>query len=152
MVIKSKKHEGIVNLDRQRKKISNKKSDLNHRKTNATKMNYQKSKKKNIILRKSAHLTRMLEKNLTSCTTNTCSYTLGLYDGFWGSQRDYYELEDSEYTDPFLPNLNWNEDDEFEDYYWDDNYDPFDPFGHRLDSLVMDSHMENSMARFDNMY
>ena len=141
MVIKSKKHEGIVNLDRQRKKISNKKSDLNHRKTNATKINYQKSKKKNIILRKSAHLTRMLEKNLTSCTTNTCSYTLGLYDGFWGSQRDYYELEDSEYTDPFLPNLNWNEDDEFEDYYWDDNYDPFDPFGHRLDSLVMDSHM-----------
>ena len=54
--------------------------------------------------------------------------------------------------EPFLPNLNWNEDNEFEDYYWDDNYDPFDPFGHRLDSLVMDSHMENSMARFDNMY
>ena len=77
---------------------------------------------------------------------------LGLYDGFLGCERDYYELKQSENMEPFLPNLNWNEDDEFEDYYWDDNYDPFDPFGHRLDSLVMDSHMENSMARFDNMY
>ena len=152
MVIKSQKHEGIVNLDRQRKKISNKKSDLNNRKTNATKMNYQKSKKKNIILRKSAHLTRILEKNLISCTTDTDRYVLGLYDGFLGCERDYYELKQSENMESFLPNLNWNEDDEFEDYYWDDNYDPFDPFGHRLDSLVMDSHMENSMARFDNMY
>ena len=146
MVIKSQKHEGIVNLDRQRKKISNKKSDLNHRKTNATKMNNKKSKKKNIILRKSAHLTRILEKNLISCTTDTDRYVLGLYDGFLGCERDYYELKQSENMEPFLPNLNWNEDDEFDDC------DSFDPFQYRLDSLARDSHMENAMARFDNMY
>ena len=112
MVIKSRKFEGVMHLNRERKRISNKRSDLYGKTTNTTKINYQKSKKGMINRRKSAHHTRMLEKMLAACSTNTCANTLGLYDGFWGSQRDYIELEESECTgEPLLPNLNWKEED-----------------------------------------
>ena len=101
-----------MHLNREHKKMSHKRSDLYGKTTNTTKINYQKSKKGIITRRKAAHHTRMLEKMLAACTTNTSSNTLGLYDGFLGSQRDYIELEESECTDePFLPNLNWKEED-----------------------------------------
>ena len=101
-----------MHLNRERKRMSNRKSDLYGKSTNTTKINYQKSKKDMIACRKSAHHTRMLEKMLAACSTNTSANTLGLYDGFWGSQRDYIELEESECTgEPLLPNLNWKEED-----------------------------------------
>ena len=101
-----------MHLNREHKRMSHKRSDLYGKSGRAEKANYQKSKKGMITRRKSAHHTRMLEKMLAACSTNTCANTLGLYDGFWGSQRDYIELEDSECIgDPFLPNLNWKEED-----------------------------------------
>ena len=129
--------------------MSNKKSDLYHKTRRAEKVNYQKSKKIMIAHRKSAYHTRMLEKSLAACTTNTSAYTLGFYDGFLGSQRDFYELEESECIgDPFLPNLNWSEEDQ------DDLLRPSlsDPCG-RLDAFVHEVNLDyviaNLMDRFD---
>ena len=139
MVIKSRKFEG---MDRERKRMSNKKSDLYCKSGRAEKVNYQKSKKSMIARRKSAHHTRMIEKILAACSTNTCANTLGFYDGFLGSQRDYIELEDSECTgDPFLPNLNWKEEDQ------DDLHRPSssDPRG-RLDALARDAKLDSVIA------
>ena len=138
-----------MHLNRERKRMSNKKSDLYGKSTNTTKINYQKSKKDMIARRKSAHHTRMLEKNLAACSTNTSSDTLGLYDGFLGSQRDYFELEESECIgDPFLPNLNWKEEDR------DEVPRPSlsDPWG-RLDAFVREANLDgviaNLMDRFN---
>ena len=139
MVIKSRKFEG---MDRERKRLSNKKSDLYCKSRRAEKANYQKSKKSMIARRKSAHHTRMIEKSLSACTTNTIAYTLGFYDGFLGSQRDFYELEESECIgDPFLPNLNWREEDQ------DDLHRPSlsDPRG-RLDALARDAKLDSVIA------
>ena len=74
MVIKSRKFEG---MDRERKRLSNKRSDLYCKSGRAEKVNYQKSKKSMIARRKSAHHTRMIEKILAACSTNTCANTLG---------------------------------------------------------------------------
>ena len=131
-----------MHLNRERKRMSNKKSDLYHKSTTAEKVSYQKSKKSMIARRKSAHHTRMIEKMLAACSTNTCANTLGLYDGFWGSQRDFYELEESECIgDPFLPNLNWCEEDQ------DDLHRPSssDPRG-RLDALARDAKLDSVIA------
>ena len=145
MVIKSRKFEG---MDRERKRMSNRKSDLYGKSANTTKINYQKSKKGLINRRKAAHHIRMLEKMLAACSTNTSSDTLGLYDGFWGSQRDYIELEESECNgEPLLPNLNWKEEDR------DEPPRPSlsDPWG-RMDVSVREARQDRVIASLMDRY
>lgn len=139
----------FVKLDRQQKRMAAKKcTSYRNKKTKTTnrtrygKPNYQKIKKHDEVLRKAARHTRLIEKRLAACTTNTRWYSLGLYDGFLGSQRDYYELGESEYLDPFLPDLNEYESD-------DDCFSDWDLSDCLFYDLARDIHQENIMARFD---
>ena len=140
----------IVRMGRQEKRVAAKKSDFyRNKKTRTTKRsgygkpNYQKIKKHNEVLRKAARHTRLIEKRLSACTTSTISWSLGLYDGFIGSDRDYIEIVNSEYLDPFLPNLNWNEDND------DDCFSDWSESDYLFYDLARDIHQENIMARFD---
>ena len=102
----------LVKLDRQQKRMAAKKcTSYRNKKTKTTKRtgygkpNYQKIKKHDEVLRKAARHTRLIKAS-GSLYYSTLWGSLGLYDGFLGSQRDYFESGESEYLDPFLPNLN----------------------------------------------
>ena len=138
-----------VKLDRQQKRMAAKKyTSYQNKKTKTTKRtgygkpNYQKIKKHDEVLRKAARHTRLIEKRLAACTTSTISWSLGLYDGFIGSDRDYIEIVNSEYLDPFLPDLNTYESD-------DDCFSDWSESDYLFYDLARDIHQENIMARFD---
>ena len=91
-------------------------------------------------LRKSAHITRWVEKHLASFTTaNSFEPPPYLYDGFLGSEADGLALVgyDDE-QEPFLPDLNedsdWDDDDDYDDNEW---------------LFAREVHLENMMAKFD---
>ena len=134
-----------INPDRQQKRLAAKKCTSYSNKVVSAKPNYRRTKKLSELNRKRAHHTRLLEKHLAACTIDTVSESLGFYDGFIGSDRDFIALEDSEFTEsgPFLPDLNINEDDD--DMSKGDSDEPW-----MCSKCAREARYENLIAHLEN--